>query len=140
MRPTRKQQVNDVLLTLAAALILLGVLAAAAALSADGAEPVPRSVQTTIYSIPRCAPCLKLIEGVRETLPAEGWIVRDAGDRDAGKAHILIQKTRLAISPEITLYPTTVIRRDGVEVERLAGGITLKELTAAIDRHSRAPP
>jgi hypothetical protein len=109
---------------------ILLCLGAMATVGLAGAASTPK-VQATIYAANNCIPCRLYIAAVRREMPPDGWIVRDAGDRDVGIAHVVIADAaglRQAL-------PLTVILRDGKEVERLSGRITPTELAGAINRH-----
>ncbi len=91
------------------------------------------AVQATIYSADKCVPCRRYIAAVKKEMPPDGWIVRDAAETDSSSAHVIITK---AVTPGIDAFPTTIIRRDGREVDRLVGEITPTQLAQAINKHS----
>jgi len=85
-----------------------------------GAVAAP-TVQATIYLATfHCPPCDRYATEVKAELPPDGWIVCEPGDKQAETAHVIITK-RVNPADKINAYPTTIIRRNGVEVDRLVG-------------------
>lgn len=111
--------------------MLIPILLATACL----AQPVPE-VQATIYLTTRCVPCARYIAAVKREMPPLGWILRNAGDRDADEAHILVSK-KAAPADAIEAYPTTIIRKNGREVARFVGEVTPEKLSEAYNQAAR---
>lgn len=95
-----------------------------------GAESAPR-VQATIYSAENCPPCRRFVAAVKKEMPPDGWIVREASDKDAATAHIVLTR-QVDPADNIDLFPTTIIRSNGREVDRIRGYISPTKLAQAI--------
>lgn len=95
-------------------------------------------VQATIYSADWCGPCVSYVKAVREKLPPHGWTVADAASVQAKTAHIVITKTNTR-ADDIHTYPTTVIRRNGVEVDRWEGVVKPTALAEALNKQLKRP-
>jgi thiol-disulfide isomerase/thioredoxin len=90
-------------------------------------------VQATIYSADWCAPCRDYVAAVKKELPPDGWTVRDATDRHAATAHVVIKKYTDA--DQLERLPTTILRlRDGTVVDTIEGAITPNELAERLNR------
>lgn len=87
-------------------------------------------VHTTIYSADNCAPCVRYITAVKAELPKRGLIVRDDSAADVATADVIVTKKRLA---GVDSFPTTILRRNGREVQRISGETTPAKLIEAIN-------
>lgn len=95
-----------------------------------------QDVQATIYSADGCVPCAQFVEAVKKEMPPDGWIIRDDNEADAARAHVIVTKTNTP-ADKIELFPTTIIRRNGREVDRILGKVTPTKLANAINKHRR---
>lgn len=93
-------------------------------------------VQAWIYTSDSCTPCRRYVAAVRAEMPRDGWTVRDATAKDVGSAHVVISQAH-APREKIEVLPTTILRRDGVEVDRIVGRITPTELADRINNIRR---
>lgn len=91
------------------------------------------TVQATIISADNCLPCDRYIAAVEKEMPPDGWIVRKADAKDAAIAHVVITKTHTA-ADKVQAFPTTIIRRDGREVDRIEGQISPTRLAERINK------
>jgi thiol-disulfide isomerase/thioredoxin len=89
-------------------------------------------VQATIYSADSCLPCRRYVAAVTAEMPPDGWIVRNSNAADVASAHVVIKKTTTP-ADKIEKFPTTIIRKDGREVDRIVGQITPKQLADRIN-------
>jgi len=115
------------------------LIAAAALVSFDDdrstiavADDADVTIQATVYSSENCGPCRLYAADIRREMPPVGWIVREATEPDARGAHIVFQENA---APGIEVYPTTVIRKAGREVDRIVGRITPARLAERIRAH-----
>ncbi|WP_373649012.1 thioredoxin family protein [Schlesneria sp. DSM 10557] len=100
----------------------------------------PANVQATIYSADYCVPCKTYIKAVRAEMPADGWIVKDAADRDVKSAHIVIDKRAAELARNgIESIPCTVFRKDGKEVRRITGAISPADLAKQFNEIGTKP-
>lgn len=91
------------------------------------------TVQATIYSADWCGHCRPYLAAVRREMPPDGWKLADAGAKDAATAHLVIDKNSKANTENFEFLPTTLIRRDGKEVDRIVGRVTPTELANRIN-------
>lgn len=91
------------------------------------------TVQATIISAENCAACERYVEAVQKEMPPDGWIVRNANAKDAAIAHVVITKTHAA-ADKVQAFPTTIIRRNGREVDRIEGQISPTQLAKRINK------
>lgn len=101
----------------------------------QGHQTAPPGVQATIYSTTNCVPCRLYVDQVKREMPADGWIVRNATDKDAASAHVILTKATKV--DRLDRFPTTIIRRDGRELDRIVGRITPTQLADAINKHAQ---
>lgn len=95
-------------------------------------------IQTTIYSADWCSPCRSYVAAVKKEMPPDGWRIREQAALDVAKAHVVISKTYTE-ADKIDFLPTTIIRRNGHEVERIVGEITPTALAEAINKQLKLP-
>lgn len=95
-------------------------------------------IHATIYSADWCSPCRSYVAAVKKEMPPDGWRIREQAAKDVNEAHVVISKT-YTTADKIELLPTTIIRRDGHEVERIVGEITPTALAEAINKQLKLP-
>lgn len=126
---------NDVHKVVMAELIALVVLTVLAALGITkpstvqvrliGAAP---HMQATIYSADWCIPCKGYLKSIK-SMAKDGWILKDAAEKDAASAHIVIDKRGASMeSNKVEKLPCTVFRREGKEVKRIYGAMSPEDL------------
>lgn len=100
------------------------------------------AAKATIYSADYCLPCRKYIggtkqhsDGIRDHMPKDGWVIKDAKDKDAASANILISKNDHAAfqSLGIKSLPCTIIRKNGKEHKRIYGRVDSDSLANEIN-------
>lgn len=92
-----------------------------------GAGPV--SVQARIYSADYCVPCKTYIKAIKADMPADGWVIKDATDKDTAAAHIVIDKRAAELERlGIDRIPCTVFFKDDKEVRRVYGALSPADL------------
>jgi thiol-disulfide isomerase/thioredoxin len=90
-------------------------------------------VQATIYSADWCGPCRDYVKAVKKELPPDGWTVRNATDKDAATAHVVIKN--YVETDNLERLPTTILRlRNGTVVDTIEGAITPTKLAEALNR------
>lgn len=95
-------------------------------------------IQTTIYSADWCSPCRSYVAAVKKEMPPDGWRIREQAALDVANAHVVISKT-YTTADKIELLPTTIIRRNGHEVDRIVGEITPTAVAEAINKQLKLP-
>jgi len=94
-------------------------------------KPPKPQVIAYVCTMDGCPPCKRMERDIpRELVPA-GWrVVVDKGSESPKASQVFISK-RLPKGVRVRAYPTTIIFRDGKEVERHVGYWSAKELAAA---------
>lgn len=136
-----------VVFTIAISVVVFAVFIFAKGVSALNAEDFPppsiiggatQSVQATVYSTSNCLPCDRYVKAIKKEMPGDGWVIKDASDSDATSAHILLTKSDTK-ADKIEAYPTTIIRKDGKEVERWEGYTNPDTLAKRLNHHMKKP-
>ena len=102
-----------------------------------GAAP-DQDVQTTVYWCESCPPCLRYLggtdkhrNGLKDYMPKDGWVLRNATDKDAAAAHVVFDDRPESFAKyKIDRLPCTVIRKNGKELRRIEGVISADDLAA----------
>lgn len=96
------------------------------------AEPPPKpEVVAYVCCLEGCLPCKRMERDIPRELVPQGWrVVVDKGSESPKAAQVFISK-RLPKGVKVRAYPTTIIFRDGQEVERHVGYWSPKQLAAA---------
>lgn len=137
------KRVNKMLLTEIAVITALTLLSQLGFTRLQTPPPVVQVVvigkstpaaQATIYSADYCLPCKRYIKDVKETLPKDGWVIKDSTDKDSASANILISHDEKALEREkIESIPCTIIRKNGKEVRRITGKMKPDRLAEEIN-------
>lgn len=110
-----------------------GVETPPAVAAAKVKQPAVPRVQCVLVCIPGCGPCETMKRNMAMQLVPLGWTLGTESTVDIRLVDAS-QKETLAKPFRVNAYPTCVILRDGKEVWRKVGVVSMGELTAAINR------
>lgn len=110
-----------------------------AAIAADTtAKQEPPRVQCVVLCLPGCGPCEVLKRNIRAELVPLGWKVNEEPRADVRLVDVS-RNVELGERLHPRAFPTCVVLRDGKEVWRRVGAVSLGELTAVINRERQLP-
>ncbi len=106
------------------------------AFAAEGNLPAVPRAQCLLFCVPDCAPCETMKRNLGTTLVPLGWKV---GSEAAADIRLVDASQQEALSQSfgVDAYPTCVIVREGKEVWRKVGVVSMGELSAAINRERK---
>jgi thiol-disulfide isomerase/thioredoxin len=123
--------------TIIATLVLIALGTLGISRQSTGVSPVSITligsavpeVQAVVFGADYCSPCRKMKAAIKAEMPGDGWKLANATDGDSKGAHIVFDNRATEFAKhKITIIPTTVFFKNGVEVRRIESPISPNDL------------